>query len=221
MRRHPLRDVLDEIDPAEQYTVKDIANLTGRSRNTVGRWAAGGHLGEGEREPCGAYDAAARRVWTGLQLLSAIEAPRPVQDHDGRSPLTTWAKGCRAGDGCTCHTEHNTETSTLRRKSTEETFPRGTRARVLRWLRQGKSPEWVSQEMGISTQRIWSYARMHPEFGRALDEALTAGRDPSVPHGVEYTYTVRKCRCPDCRRAKARSRGGRKKQHLPPRPPSL
>jgi len=212
MRRHPLRDVLDEIDPAEQYTVKDIANLTGRSRNTVGRWAAGGHLGEGEREPCGAYDASARRVWTGLQLLDAIEAPRPVQDHDGRVPLTTWAKGCRAGDGCTCHKEHNKQTNTPRRAAAEQAFPSETRARVLRWLRRGKSPNWTARKVEISPQRIWHYARTHPQFARDLDEALTAGRDPSLRHGTEYTYAALGCRCPDCRRAKARSRGARKKQ---------
>ncbi|MER8233461.1 hypothetical protein, partial [Streptomyces sp. NPDC094049] len=53
MRRHPLLDVVEEIDPQESYTARDVAGLTGASPHTVRKWAAGGHLGAGSWEGIG------------------------------------------------------------------------------------------------------------------------------------------------------------------------
>ncbi|WP_369383228.1 hypothetical protein [Streptomyces sp. cg36] len=210
MKRHPLLDVVEDIDPDEQYTVKDIAHLTGRAYRTAGRWAAGGHFGEGSEDRVGVHDAGRRRVWTGRELLAAVAAPRPVQDHQDREKSTTWASGCRQGDGCDCIDHHNEDTAQHRRAFreafVEQVFPAQARADLLKILAAGNPLPVGLAWVQTPPARMWAYARTHPAWGRNLDEALMASRDPNLHHGREHTYRVYGCRCPDCRTAKATHR---------------
>lgn len=207
MIRHPLTDYLDRIEPQQTYTVRDLADITGRARWTVGRWAAGGHLGEGGREETGR--GTLRRVWTGRQLLDAVAAPRPVQDHDEKAPQSTWALGCRAVDACDCSTTHTRATTGARRAAQERAFPPPLREQVLKLVQQGSSLAEAATGVGVSLDRIWGYAKTYPTWADALDAALMDGRRTDIRHGTYWAYQEHGCRCGECRAAKSRGRGVR------------
>ncbi|MER8237568.1 hypothetical protein, partial [Streptomyces sp. NPDC094049] len=138
-------------------------------------------------------------------------SPRPVQDHEGRTDATTWAQGCRAGDGCTCADEHSARTTAARRRAADDRFPAAVRDDVLWRAARGATPKQAARAAGVTVERIWSYARSHPEWLARLDEALMAGRDPLLRHGREHTYRMG-CHCPQCRAAKAALRGEKRKR---------
>ncbi|MEO3976285.1 hypothetical protein [Streptomyces sp. CAU 1734] len=58
-------------------------------------------------------------------------------------------------------------------------------------------------DLGIPQQRVHGWAAYDPAWQDQLDTALTAGRDPELDHGRTATYRIHKCRCPECRTAKA------------------
>lgn len=80
------------------------------------------------------------------------------------------------------------------------------RAELLVRVRAGQDFDEIRAEMGVAAAFVWSRARMLPGWGRELDQALMDARNPALPHGVDYTYRRYRCRCPECRAAKARYR---------------
>ncbi|MDA0568061.1 hypothetical protein LG943_27625 [Streptomonospora sp. S1-112] len=86
----------------------------------------------------------------------------------------------------------------------EEELPPPTRSRLIAKLRKGVHIDDAARELGVSTQRVFSAARILTTFGEQLDSTLTAERDPALPHGTVTGYNKR-CRCPQCRGAVNRS----------------
>ena len=58
---------------------------------------------------------------------------------------------------------------------------------------------------GVTAQAVTGHRRRSPEFARALDAALLAGRDPELSHGSATGWRAG-CRCPECREHHERSR---------------
>jgi hypothetical protein len=84
-------------------------------------------------------------------------------------------------------------------------FPIALRTEVLRLLRRGRGFAGVAEALKVSPQQIHAFASINPAFRAELDQALMAGRDKSLRHGSPTTYRLHGCRCPECRRAKAKS----------------
>gem|GEM_PF-5375769 len=73
-------------------------------------------------------------------------------------------------------------------------------------IRSGQGFREACRDMGIAAALVWTRARLLPRWVRELDKALTEFRDPDLSHGSEFTYRRFGCRCPECRKAKARVR---------------
>ncbi|MDA8370108.1 MAG: hypothetical protein M0026_09570 [Nocardiopsaceae bacterium] len=82
----------------------------------------------------------------------------------------------------------------------EEELPPSTRSRLIAKLRKGVHIDDAARELGVSSKRVFSAARILNSFGDQLDATLTAERDPDLPHGTVTGYNKR-CRCPQCRSA--------------------
>ncbi|MFJ1782478.1 hypothetical protein ACIOKA_37865 [Streptomyces anulatus] len=101
-------------------------------------------------------------------------------------------------------------------------FEPDTQAAYLDLLRHGARLGDAADQLGISRATPARYARTNPEFAAAVDEARTVGakvRLEDVPHN-EYRYNVLKCRCPDCTRAAAVGRAGRRADAATDEPPA-
>jgi hypothetical protein len=109
-----------------------------------------------------------------------------------------WRSRCRCS---LCTRAHNDDTRTWRRTLVEAGFPAKVRRRVLRLCASGHAPADAASRLGLHVQAVWGYARSHPEWLAALDQALLAGRNPNIPHGTPTGYRHWKCRCHECRSA--------------------
>ncbi|MFD6534783.1 hypothetical protein [Streptomyces goshikiensis] len=199
---------LHRIELNRRYAVQDLAALVGFATSTVGSWAAGGYLGSGANELHRSGGVAVhRRVWTGRELRDAAQRPRPVQSHDSVHPTSSWARGCRAGVGCSCRQEHNASTTADHRRKADAAFTSEQRAQLLELLANGAHLNEATTVVGVRLRQVWGLARRPDlDFADQLDAALTAGRDPQLRHGSSYTYARFRCRCPECREAKAANR---------------
>lgn len=92
-----------------------------------------------------------------------------------------------------------------RRAISRAVFPRPLRTALLTQLRSGRPLGEAAQSIRVPAPQIHGFARTNPAFRRELDEALLAGRDPNLTHGTQSAYRYGRCRCPECREAKARS----------------
>ena len=151
--------------------------------------------------------------WLAQKLLSAppwsIDELRAVADT--RLPARPrgvahgtdecWRAGCTHQD---CRDAHRAAIETRRDTHRESVFPPGTRQRLLTLIADGVAFDDAVDEVGVTGYVVWGRALKHPDFRAALDDALTAGRDPSLPHGTAAAYRRGKCKCPDCRDARRR-----------------
>ena len=64
-------------------------------------------------------------------------------------------------------------------------------------LAAGEAPSHVAADLGVTPMSIHGRASWDLEWAHRLDAALTAGRDPGLPHGTTTGY-ARGCRCPAC-----------------------
>ena len=78
-------------------------------------------------------------------------------------------------------------------------FPEDAREELLRRVAAGEHLSDVCGELGITTVRAHAFATRDKQWGRRLDAALTAGRDPDLNHGTAMAYRWGRCRCPECR----------------------
>jgi hypothetical protein len=112
--------------------------------------------------------------------------------------------GWRAGCGCpACREAHNVDTRDLRRAWAAIAAP--VWHSLLRAIRLGRPLEDAAARHGLTVQAVWGQSAIDPVRAAALEAALYAGRDPQVPHGTVTGYR-RKCRCQECREAKAADR---------------
>lgn len=93
-----------------------------------------------------------------------------------------------------------------RRGLADALFPPAARAALLGRIASGEHISDVCADLGITVNRARSYGRHAPAWARALDLALRAGRDADLVHGSAVAYRFGRCRCPDCRAAKAAAR---------------
>ncbi|MFG2734351.1 hypothetical protein ACGFX7_05970 [Streptomyces harbinensis] len=90
-----------------------------------------------------------------------------------------------------------------RREQATAAFPAAVRARLIARLTAGEHLAEVCQDLGITQQRVHGYRAYAPDWSEDLDAALLAGRDPELDHGTVGAYRHGRCRCPECREAKA------------------
>lgn len=127
--------------------------------------------------------------------------PPPPSPHGTEN---RWRAGCRCSE---CRTAHNDGSRTFRRRVVDtRRFPPKLRDRLLALIAAGVHITDAAAALRTSQQAIHRYARVHPEWGAELDEALMGGRAPEVPHGTEAGYRHHRCRCPECRQAHHRPR---------------
>lgn len=113
--------------------------------------------------------------------------------------VTRWRQGDRDPAALAAHLA---DLSAWRRARAAKRFGPAQRAHIIREITGGRAIGEVAAALGLHTASITNYARrVDPAWGEELDAALMAGRDPNIPHGTTYSYRVRRCRCPVCRRA--------------------
>lgn len=80
------------------------------------------------------------------------------------------------------------------------------RGQLLQQLRKGRPLGEACLILQVSTPQVHSFARINPWFRIELDQALMKGRNPDLDHGTESSYRIHRCRCPECRRGRAKRR---------------
>lgn len=121
--------------------------------------------------------------------------------HHCHRPVAGTASRCAS-----CRSLRRTPDRAYRREIADALFPPAARAALLGRIASGEHISDVCADLGISVHRARSYAAYAPAWGRALDLALTAGRDPDLDHGTAMAYRHGRCRCPECRTAKNTTR---------------
>lgn len=89
------------------------------------------------------------------------------------------------------------------RRRADSRFPAPARTELLERLAAGGRLTEVCQDLKVAVQQVHRWAAYEPAWSSALDQALTDGRDPTLDHGTEAAYRRGRCRCPECRVAKA------------------
>lgn len=116
-------------------------------------------------------------------------------------------RGLECGGRCeVCLADRARQQGDLRRKQAEERLPFTARRDVVGALWGGKSLDQACEMAGMSSRELFGMGQAIPEFGEAVDAALMGTRDAGLKHGKELTYRVHRCRCPECRAAKAQYR---------------
>lgn len=82
-------------------------------------------------------------------------------------------------------------------------FPTHARSLLLARVAAGENLADVCRDLGITQARVRGWAAFDPDWEQRLDVALTAGRDPDLDHGTINAYRWGRCRCPECRQARA------------------
>ncbi|MFD7683067.1 hypothetical protein [Streptomyces sp. NPDC060187] len=121
--------------------------------------------------------------------------------HNCHGPTTATISRCPA-----CRSRRRSQDRAYHREIADALFPPAVRAALLGRVASGEHISDVCADLGITVNRARSYAAYAPAWGRALDRALIAGRDPDLAHSTETAYRRGRCRCPDCRTAKNAAR---------------
>ncbi|GGN62024.1 hypothetical protein GCM10012285_61750 [Streptomyces kronopolitis] len=106
-----------------------------------------------------------------------------------------------------------------RKRQRAENFTADTREALLGLLRAGQPLISACADLNIPVARVHWTGFGDARWSADLDAALMEGRDPTIRHGTSHAYKVKKCRCPECRRAKYHERGPRRKGLPPQRKP--
>lgn len=110
---------------------------------------------------------------------------------------------------CTkCLAEHREKSRVRKQEISAAIFTPARRARLLELLAAGTALSAACHEVGVSAPHVHGFRTYDPAWGAALDQALMQGRDPKLKHGTPSSYRIHRCRCPECRRAKERTRRG-------------
>lgn len=112
-----------------------------------------------------------------------------------------WRAGCQCA---ACTAAHNEDTR-ARRAEARAQWWQDREGPLLAEVAEGAPYGEVLRGHGVTAQAITGHRRRSPEFARALDVALLAGRDPELSHGSATGWRAG-CRCPECREHHERSR---------------
>lgn len=104
---------------------------------------------------------------------------------------------------------HNRDTTERRRRLVREQFA-GIEERLLAMLADGRQLQVACDKLGVKSIAALRRADWDEEWGKRLDAALMAGRDPGLKHGTAWCHRVYGCRCPECREAKRIESGPRR-----------
>lgn len=127
--------------------------------------------------------------------------PRTPYPYDELAPLSQWRKGDRSDAPRIAHNEHS---RTARRQKVREHFAPFEGA-LIGDLASGMPLRDAAEKHGVSIQAIHQRKIWDEVWSVRLNAALTAGRDPSLRHGIPGSYKLG-CRCPECREAHNASR---------------
>lgn len=103
----------------------------------------------------------------------------------------------------TCRDRRRTPDWEYRKELAAARFPAPVRQQLLDRLTAGERLSDVCADLEVTQQRVHGWAAYDDGWQHALDQALMAGRDPELPHGTHHAYRHHRCRCPECREAKA------------------
>lgn len=126
----------------------------------------------------------------------------PPRCHDCGAAVETGGKRCAR-----CRVARAPRDHEQKKKRAEDRFPSSVRTALLEQLRNGVPLREACEALKVPSQRPFGWRTYQPEWAEALDAALLEGRDPGLDHGSLRSYRRHGCRCPECREAKARSRG--------------
>ncbi|WP_086681814.1 hypothetical protein [Streptomyces pseudogriseolus] len=166
-RPHPLAEYADRIDPAEVYTVRQLAALLELAPSSVSGMAGYGWLPGSRVQP---HRRGGRQyTWTGKQLKRLASRRIKVSyDHDRYAPATLYRVGCRCSQ---CVHAHGVDSRNRRRALAEEAFPAEKRTRLVELVSAGAPVAEAAEKVGVSLSRVYGRANWDAAFAEDLDEA--------------------------------------------------
>lgn len=114
-----------------------------------------------------------------------------------------WRRGCRC---VLCADSHNRAERARRARRARRGLDRYLRRRLLAGIAAGSHPVAVAESLGLTWPRVLALRQYDRRWEVRLDAALMVGRNPDIAHGTYHSYQKHRCRCPECRVAKARYR---------------
>lgn len=157
-----------------------------------------------DRAPASASSRAAGKLATRHReeyLRLVAELRQQIHDQQ-RKAASRWRAGDRDEQA---RAAHNAELREQRRRMVLERFA-PVENRLLAALADGVPIAEAAREADLPIQAVFGRAEWDHDWRVRLDHALTEGRDPDLRHGTPHTHRAHRCRCPDCRAAKARYR---------------
>lgn len=172
--------------PRRITSLRQAAQVAGRSAPTIAGWVTSGRLPQGP--------------WTERQLLKASatsSSPGIASEH---GTADRWRLGCTCD---ACRDAHLDQVRDMRRGRAIFRID-WVRDQILDILASGGTFADVHAQTGLTSQALHGAARTDADWRAALDEALMVGRDPDLAHGTPSGWR-RGCRCPECRAEHAHS----------------
>lgn len=139
-----------------------------------------------------------------LRRFGDVQADQPIRTYRHTESDAKPASRYRMGDRTKqARTAKAAADRRYRRRKRATVLTHYLRTKIVERVTAGEHINEVCADLGVTTDVVWSCAKDLPVWGNKLDEALTQSRDPNISHGTEYSYKTHRCRCPECRVAKA------------------
>ncbi|MEV6219881.1 hypothetical protein [Nocardia sp. NPDC051833] len=140
---------------------------------------------------------------TTAAVVRTEERQDRVRAHLRGHGVSGWRRGCRC---VLCAAEKARTDRIRRRRATRRLVGRYQRTRITDAISAGAHPVEAAAAVGLTWNQVLGLARLDRRWASRLDKALLTGRNPDIAHGSYYSYQKHRCRCPECRAAKARYR---------------
>ena len=127
--------------------------------------------------------------WTQQQLHQLRELTDPEGRRRGpqvaHGTLTRWLEGC---DCDPCRLVMNAATKTRGRARAQKRLPVEVRQQLLDAIYDGRPFRTALHDLGLSSNRVWGWAKTDQEWSEKLDTALMAARRDDLQHGTNAAY---------------------------------
>jgi len=170
---------LADEDEATVTTQRAAARIAGVSATTIGGWLRRGILGP--------------KPWTPSELIMARALTRPRGVLSPHGTTSRWRVGC----DCPRCADAHAEDARQRRNPHNQLLWDRIEAPLLDAFARGTPYRQALDHHGLTAQALSRRRRRDPDFAKAVNAALMAGRDPNLRHGRDSAWKAG-CRCPDC-----------------------